>query len=157
MTRGLTSRPISGNRHRPFRHDRRVGVSWEVVAEQLKIDGSLKDIYILDTSTVEWQRLLDLIQGRGWRYEYREDGRPTTFRRGESSGTARFGEPGSGSLNEFRVLRGERFDESPFESRTQTPERSLFTGQQNRVDPIGFFPTMEELEQDQSFVCAQPH
>jgi hypothetical protein len=66
----------SGIGQRPVRHDQRVGVSWGAVAEQFEIDGSLKDIYVLDTSAVEWQLLLELIRSRGWRCAYSEDALP---------------------------------------------------------------------------------
>jgi hypothetical protein len=51
-------------------------VRWSDVSDEFEVDGSLKDVYVLDATEADWQKVVDLVRSRGWGYEYSEDGRP---------------------------------------------------------------------------------
>ena len=39
-----------------------------------KVDGALRDAYVFHATEADWQKVVDLVRSRGWRYVYSEDG-----------------------------------------------------------------------------------
>lgn len=53
------------------------GPRWDDVKEWFdpETNGSLPDVYVPNTTIVDWQAVVDLVRSRGWAYEYLVDGR----------------------------------------------------------------------------------
>lgn len=49
-------------------------VAWDDVADWFEPDGSLLDVYVLDANETDWQRVIDLVRSRGWRFDYTVEG-----------------------------------------------------------------------------------
>ena len=52
--------------------------SWQESSEKILYhDGSLRDVYVLDTGPEDWKRLLQALPYSPWTYSYTWDGEPT--------------------------------------------------------------------------------
>ena len=51
--------------------------SWEAVRDEFAVDGSLRDIYVFDTSMDDWQRMLEQLVAAGYQLRSFRDGQPT--------------------------------------------------------------------------------
>ncbi|MGW9196579.1 hypothetical protein [Micromonospora chersina] len=49
-------------------------LTWDHVADWFAPDGSLLDAYVLDADETDWQRVIDLVQSQGWRFDYTVEG-----------------------------------------------------------------------------------
>jgi hypothetical protein len=45
-------------------------LTWNDVAEWLAPDCSSLEAYVLDANETDWQRAIDLVRSRGWRFDY---------------------------------------------------------------------------------------
>ena len=54
-------------------------LKWEQVCTEFEVDGSLRDIYILQTDTHVWQRVIEVIRSEGYRLEFFCDDKPMPF------------------------------------------------------------------------------
>jgi hypothetical protein len=48
-------------------------VNWEQYQKEFEWDGSLRDIYIFETSLDDWQKLLDFIRAERYAFDYKID------------------------------------------------------------------------------------
>lgn len=51
-------------------------LSWNHCQEAFKVDGSLRDIYVFNTNTRDWDRFLDLVRSSTWSWSYMADASP---------------------------------------------------------------------------------
>ena len=49
--------------------------TWDDVREEFEVDGSLRDIYVLNSSLDDWRRFVDLVRSGRWAFHY-SDGEP---------------------------------------------------------------------------------
>jgi hypothetical protein len=56
-------------------------MDWQRVARDFEADGSLRDIYVLETSLDDWQKVVDALRGRWPSPVFTLDGEPATLPR----------------------------------------------------------------------------
>lgn len=54
-----------------------MALEWEAIAADFEPDGSFRDVYVIDTTVEDWQRLVTFIRQWGWWHAYEEDGHAT--------------------------------------------------------------------------------
>ena len=53
-----------------------MNIAWQSVAREFQPDGALRDIYISETVSTDWQRVLDFVRLHGTSLDYRIDNEP---------------------------------------------------------------------------------